>query len=524
MTSRKDKIKNITIIFLLFMLVLTFFSNTIMNYSLVEVSTQMIMSDSITSKVRGSGTVEASDSYAVTMKESRKIATVAVKTGAEVEQGDVLFTLVDAESDELVAARKSYEEAKLSYESAVLSAGLTIEERKAIEAGKTSSLTEKQTTLLNAQAVVDNAQANYDAVAKQAAANTTVDSSAEQAALIKAQQEKIAVDAEVTTKSNAYTEAEAAYTKLKNYDPTTATTAQPTEEEIAAAKKAMDDAWSAYIAAQQKAVTYAQAVENAQTALSNKLGSADTNSAAQLKAAEDALTAAKADLEKVSAKLTSQITIATQYSNMESLRKEVEKLEENAIDAEVVSPIAGTVAEINYTAGQTVAAEDTMMLIQPENKAYTLKFTVTANQAKKIKVGDAADVVNNWYGNDIQASVLSIRKDTTDKSKYVVTCEISGDVNAGDNYTLSIGEKSSNYDLVVPTSSIREDNNGNFILIIESKSTPLGNRYYARRVNVEIITSDDSMSAITGALEGYEYVITTTTKPVVENQQVRLAE
>ena len=40
---------------------------------------------------------------------------------------------------------------------------------------------------------------------------------------------------------------------------------------------------------------------------------------------------------------------------------------------------------------------------------------------------------------------------------------------------------------------------------------------------MEVITSDDKQSAVTGALEGYEYVITTTTKPVEENQQVRLA-
>ena len=52
----------------------------------------------------------------------------------------------------------------------------------------------------------------------------------------------------------------------------------------------------------------------------------------------------------------------------------------------------------------------------------------------------------------------------------------------------------------------------------------MGNRYYARRRDVEVITSDDSQSAIVGALEGYEYVITTTTKPVEENQQVRLAD
>jgi len=82
MTDRKDKIKNITIIFLLVMLILTFFSNTIMNYSLVEVSTQQVTSGQITSKVRGSGSVEASESYSVTIEETRKIATVNVKKDA----------------------------------------------------------------------------------------------------------------------------------------------------------------------------------------------------------------------------------------------------------------------------------------------------------------------------------------------------------------------------------------------------------------------------------------------------------
>ena len=96
-------------------------------------------------------------------------------------------------------------------------------------------------------------------------------------------------------------------------------------------------------------------------------------------------------------------------------------------------------------------------------------------------------------------------------------------MNVGDYYTLSIGEQSSEYEHVVPTSCIREDSNGKFVLIIESKSTPLGNRYYARRVDVEVITSDDSNSAIAGAIEDYTYVITTTSKPIEENQQVRLA-
>ena len=45
---------------------------------------------------------------------------------------------------------------------------------------------------------------------------------------------------------------------------------------------------------------------------------------------------------------------------------------------------------------------------------------------------------------------------------------MSGDVSVGDNYTLSIGQQSSNYDYIVPTSCIREDSNGKFILIVDA--------------------------------------------------------
>ena len=101
---------------------------------------------------------------------------------------------------------------------------------------------------------------------------------------------------------------------------------------------------------------------------------------------------------------------------------------------------------------------------------------------------------------------------------------MSGEVRVGETYTLSIGEKSSSYECIVPTSCIREDSNGSFVLVLESKSTPLGNRYYARRYDVEVLAADDNNSAVSGAFEGYEFVITTTSKPVDINQQVRLAE
>ena len=228
MTDRKDKIKNITIIFLLVMLILTFFSNTIMNYSLVEVSTQQVTSGQITSKVRGSGSVEASESYSVTIEETRKIATVNVKKDAEVATGDLLFTLEDTDSDELDAAKKSLNEAQAAYESAVLTAGITVAERQSIEAGKGSSLTQKQNEIAaanqrvkDAQAAVDAAQASVDKIKAQidAVSNSTADTTAEEKAVLDAEKKNSEAQDSLTSAESAYTPVKSAYdTALSEYN------------------------------------------------------------------------------------------------------------------------------------------------------------------------------------------------------------------------------------------------------------------------------------------------------------------
>ena len=571
MTDRKDKIKNITIIFLLVMLILTFFSNTIMNYSLVEVSTQQVTSGQITSKVRGSGSVEASESYSVTIEETRKIATVNVKKDAEVATGDLLFTLEDTDSDELDAAKKSLNEAQAAYESAVLTAGITVAERQSIEAGKGSSLTQKQNEIAaanqrvkDAQAAVDAAQASVDKIKAQidAVSNSTADTTAEEKAVLDAEKKNSEAQDSLTSAESAYTPVKSAYdTALSEYNDAVIAfnAAKATYEKDTSDlnnKKAMDAAEIAmksaneklknckgnldkvqgsYDSAKSAATDSKNALSNANynlsvkkltgtnTAEANNLQAQLNTATAALTDANTALTSATNDQKKVTDKISGEVTIASAYKTMTDLQEEVAKLQAKSIGTEITSPISGTVTDISVTAGTTVNANDVMMTIQPENKAYVLQFSVTENQAKKVRVGDTAEILNNWYGNNVSAVVSAIRKDPQNRSNSIIICDMKGDVSVGDSYTLSIGEQSSNYDTIVPTSAIREDSNGKFILIIESKSTPLGNRYYARRVDVDVITSDDTKSAVTGALEGYEYVITTTTKPIKENEQVRLA-
>ena len=48
--------------------------------------------------------------------------------------------------------------------------------------------------------------------------------------------------------------------------------------------------------------------------------------------------------------------------------------------------------------------------------------------------------------------------------------------------------------------------------------------YVLSRADVEVLASDDTNSAVSGGLFGYEYVVTNSTKPLEAGMKVRLAD
>ena len=76
----------------------------------------------------------------------------------------------------------------------------------------------------------------------------------------------------------------------------------------------------------------------------------------------------------------------------------------------------------------------------------------------------------------------------------------------------------------MPNSAIRSDANGSFLLVVEAKNSPLGNRYYAKRVDVTVLASDDLNSAVSGDLGYGDFVITTSNMPVKNGDMVRMAD
>ncbi|MCR5847561.1 MAG: HlyD family efflux transporter periplasmic adaptor subunit [Lachnospiraceae bacterium] len=621
--KKREIIKNIAIVFLVIMLILTFFSNTIMNRTLPEVSTQNVTSGTVTTQVRGEGIVEAEDPYNLVVDETRKVKSVLKSVGDHVEIGDVIYNLEGETSEELTTEKNDLLSLRSDYDGAILESGLTQAEVSEVEAGVTATtgmilttlekkdaeitslkssvsdyekkiadidkqiellglsgvdtsreeraVEEAEKALADAKEVLDKymealalieakneAQANYNAALKalsEAEAKmkkAKEDMDAAEAYYLQKRAEYDAIDpSDTAAKEIAADEMRRAYEdyleKQKLYQESVKAV-EEAKKAVAAAKEILDEANSIeVIAPTEEEIAQAKAniaareedLKKAKQALEDKKNSNDSTNG-QKNNLEKQKVELKSKMDEINSKLTlleeerkeylsnEQTKIGLEKKYKEILKKEesIKVLEEKALGGEIKSPVAGEITSLSSTAGERFEAGSTVAVIQIDGKGYKLSFSVTSKQAKSVKVGDEVSIVNSWYYGDLNANLVAIQpdKNNTRDGKILVFSLTGESIQPGQNITLSVGEKSSNYDLIVPLSAVREDNNGNFVLIMDTKSTPFGSRYIAKRVDAKVLAKDDKVAAIDAELYGYEYVITNASKHLENGDQVKLAE
>lgn len=623
---KKDVIKNIAIVFLAVLLILTFFSNSIMNKSLPEVATMYVESKSIQESIRGTGMVEIDDPYNVEIKETRTISSVAVKTGDEVEKDQVLFYLEDAESAELEEAQNALEDLIYKYTVGALSGDMSDSAYKNATTGHVLGMNTYEAQIEAAKNRVKTAQDLVDSITRQQtiADGQIIDTSESDIAQAKLELEKrqqeLAVAEDNYAKIKAIVDggdselnlakdqndlaqqmlstAEANYQErlldvckkmrevetdtfvksifefygdgtlrsvkdedeLKNWVTNKYSDRVKFFEEADAVKNAKSDVnekADAYKNAQDKAAERLTANKNAlsvaeaersaakkrvsdqeiwiTTLTNNATANATSNDIAKKQLANElALKKADAELELAKAKeaqtqlltdISKTLDLANQNSIIREQQDKVNKLKEKSTGATIVAPVSGTILSVSKVAGEEAKADEVLATIQVEGKASTLSIIVSNEQAKKVTVGDEATLQNAWNYDNVNVRLTRIANDSENpgKNKKLIF-SVTGDVVNGQSLSISIGQKARDYEKVVPNSAVREDNKGKFILIIVEKGTPFGNRYVAKRVDVEVLASDDSNTAVSGDIDNWAYVITTSDKPLSSGTQVRLAD
>ena len=613
--KNREWVKDAAIIFLAVLLVLTFFSNTIMNRTLPEVATSDVHEGAIVAKVRGTGVVTATGTHSVKAKETRTIRSVMVKVGQEVKAGDVLFVLGEGDETELEQAKERLRTLQSSYQRTALSAPIfdyssynraidsaQIAYNKAwdayAEALATAESTDNPVTkaayqrYLDAKQYAEDLETQYEEQQAQKIKELT-DEINELSAEI-AQMEADA-QAAVAPWEQAVQDAIDYYALLVESNPDAESDLQAAKDEYDFVLRNVDDVppdvfdekYAAYEAAkavcdqiENAAVAIETAQQNLEIARQSAIGPEYEIKKSQLAAAEAELAewSASAHYEAVQAAVKERDRLLEEYEKLagtaasdlkyaeyalqdadialrsaydslayaqesnnrsaattgvelQSIAEEIQVVQEkikslagdesNVIEAD--SP--GTVSTVDVTAGDTVLKNALLCTLEVPDMGYTLSFSVTNDQAQRLRIGDTATVSNYYWGNSVTATLTTIRSDPKNpQGGKVLVFDLSGDVTAGSELTISVGQKSANYDLIVPNSAIKSDANGSFVLAVSVKSSPLGNRYTARRVSVEIRASDDNNSAVVADLSNGDYVITTSSAPIKSGDMVRLAD
>ena len=639
-------VKNVAIIFLAVMLVLTFFSNTIMNRSLPEVTGQSVQPGTITTQVRGDGRIEAAETYEVKSADSRKVQSVPVSVGQEVKVGDTLVVLAAGDSEELTTLQDRLDDLVLAYQQALIDVGtndagdsvavatardnlrkaitardlltkytdeeiaiitgnidylekeLLAAQRELQDAGETvtgdSALRELYQARDDAEKARDTALIRYkyeyyfimclgneaqnkdrlhhysdavsyaDAIADVFAtkggnlpsgSGDISGGESEISTFADSEVDEITdyfghADNDIAEKQNLYIDGitlesriitvpnEGTFTvesAIKKLPSATFGALSTGYEAVAAAQRALTAAEEAIIdakpansALQEKVTELNRALEDAKSLLTDAQAYQDADQAVQ---------EAQSSLEEaLRGQSKTNLQLADQAKEIQKVRDQIAELSAGETNEDgtvtggtITSEVNGIVKAINVTAGGSTDPANAIMTIEVPDRGYTVSITVTADQASKVTVGDTAEIQTGyWGGSDLQGRLLGIRNvpgSQGAQASRLLVFEVTGEgVESGTKVSVSIGQRSQSYDLIVPNSAVRSDSNGSFVLMMTAKSSPLGTRYQATRVDVQVVASDDVNSAVTGAIVAYDYVITNSTAPIEDGMYVRLAD
>ena len=625
--------------FMAAMLLLLFFSNTIYNYSLPQVTVVYSSPGQMTSAIRGEGVAEAMKATKVLSDGTHTIEDIPITLYDDVNEGDVLVTFkeIDIENNEELKAaqdaldlllRSQYTEGLQTVER-----DYTMEERMISDALET--LNEANATLTKAQgkaAAVSAAQAEVNTKktdlssreaematikmqegALMAAYGTAQDDFNEEdlimAPLVSTLEAAKAILAtaqgDLDTANTNLKQAEDAIAALpaaqKAYDDAVKNGGDvtKTKEALDIAKKAYDAAVAA-LPALQKAVTdkttarnAAQVnVDTAQAAVDQRQpawdlaksvldkASADLAAYAETvnaKQAEvDAATQALADAEAKLAEVNNLPSVEDAMDQVESAQRNYDDAvkaladkkkadgiqdiidsladgdEKKAIEAaqkkvndlktilektSIVAPISGRISQINITEGTDTMKGDILLVIDDLNEGYKVDVPFTTEQVTKgqMAVGmGARDENYGWGGEEDDAFIVSIKPDPSDpRNKKKVTFKLNAENEYGGWYasgqtvTLTLNNRSQNYQCIVPLAAIHEESAETFVYSVKMNTSPLGDRYIAVKVPVTIIARDDKNAAINpDALSEYgsQVITQTNDKSFQSGDQVRLAE
>ena len=547
-SARRARVIKAMIAFVAILAVLTFFSNTIMNMTIPKVLGSYASRGNLSYSNSSKGKVVVDNMTEIKGLDGRVVDEIKVSSYDILQKGDTILTLKPIEDDETLESKK--EELKTLERDKAYAArqpktstdfSMNID---AINSAKTT-LSEAKDTLKKVQNKKSVANSNQKIIDEESVKEVSLEAAVSAAAktvedlktqIDKIKAEKAPLDAQIIVYQETNTPEPTEDELLNNSTPYAILVNKVKEKEeeikkieaqLAPAEARMKEA-SAELAECQGKIEKAQneiaSLENLPSEASAK--NAVSQAQNQLDRANKEYSAAKtsASIEADEAKDKAN----DRDEKITKLKAEIEKLEAAAKITEIKAPAAGYIYNLAVSAGDSLTAKTIVGYILPEtNRECSVTFSFDTKTAQNIWAGQQLEVTSGF----IQGCTVVSKKPDPDnpRGSMLVKCHVDGTESWPDEeVTVNAGRGNDNYKCVVSSSAVNEDNSGHFVYAIVGSSTPLGDKYTVKRIDVSIEATDGAYTAITsnnGELDKYDVMIVIRAeKPLEDGQRVRLED
>jgi len=170
----------------------------------------------------------------------------------------------------------------------------------------------------------------------------------------------------------------------------------------------------------------------------------------------------------------SAATIASDEAAIDTAQADLVNAQQSLNDAQLVSPIAGTIASVGISVGATVGADSsTDAIVIIGTQAFETTATLTSSQVTSVKVGDTANVLVDGGTSAIAGTVSQVGPVQSSDGTYSYPLVVSLPSSAtglftGSTATISVVTSEAKNVLAVPTSAVTTNGTLQYVLVLSS--------------------------------------------------------
>lgn len=217
---------------------------------------------------------------------------------------------------------------------------------------------------------------------------------------------------------------------------------------------------------------------------------------------------------------------------IEQKQAELEKLEVlRGQKGRICAPVNGVVTEICAAAGDRTGDTAAFRLADVQ-KGCRFTANITGEQSRYLAQGDPVTLTADGSGKKlgeytVDSVTAAVETETEDaEEQYEVTVRLGADGPAlGSSVTMTCVKKTQKYQTTVPLTALHQDNQRNFVWVVNETASVLGSTLTVRRVDVTVEEKNDSYAALAeGSLTGEQQIVTYADRTIEAGSRVRLQE